>query len=87
VSTPVPRSTTARLLQVGDIINVSRRDDDACWVTIIALDDDESNRRIRITVRYDATGRVGDIDASPGDKFDRQASDDHPRETVVVAWG
>jgi hypothetical protein len=53
-------------------------------VTVSELNDDELNRRILITVRDNATGRVGDINATPGDKFDRQAQPDDLRESVMV---
>jgi hypothetical protein len=36
-------------------------------VTIAALDDDEPNRRILITVRNDATGQTGTVNAAPYD--------------------
>ena len=36
-------------------------------VTIAALDDDEPNRRILITVRNDATGQTGTANAAPYD--------------------
>jgi hypothetical protein len=53
-------------------------------VTITALDDDEPNRRILIRVRNDATRQIGDINAAPGDKFDRHGHDNDVRETVMV---
>jgi hypothetical protein len=81
---PAPRPTTARLLAVGDKISVLTPDDVVCRVTITEIHDDEPNRRIRITVREDDTGRMGDIDAAPGDNFDRQAHPDDLREAVIV---
>jgi|HubBroStandDraft_3_1064219.scaffolds.fasta_scaffold280114_1 hypothetical protein len=84
MSTPAPLPTSARLLEVGDIISVSAPDGAFHWVTITELRDDEPNRRILITLRDNATGRVGDINAAPGDKFNRQARDDDSREWVVV---
>ena len=35
-------------------------------------------------MRDDATGPVGDINAAPGDKFNRLAQPDNVRETVIV---
>jgi hypothetical protein len=84
MSTPAPRPTTARLLQVGDTISVSAPDGEMHIVTIAALDDDEPNRRILITARNDATGQTGTVNAAPGDKFDRLAQPDDLRETVIV---
>jgi hypothetical protein len=84
MSTSASRSTTARLLVVGDIICVSAQTCTMHLVTVSELNDDEPNRRILITVRDNATGRVGDINATPGDKFDRQAQSDDLRESVMV---
>lgn len=84
MGTPAPRLTTARLLQVGDIISVSAPGDTMHMVTITALDDDEPNRRILITVRNDETCRTGTVNAAPGDKFDRLAQPEDLRETVIV---
>jgi hypothetical protein len=67
---------------VGDTISASAPDDTMHVVTITGLADDEPNRRIVITVHNDATGQIGDINAAPGDKFDRHGDD--PRETVMV---
>ena len=82
MSRPAPLPTTVRLLLVGDTISVSAPSG-VCWATIAALDDDEPNRRIRITARTDTTGETVTVDAAPGDKFDRQHDAD-PRETVIV---
>lgn len=84
MSTPAPRPTTARLLQVGDTISASAPDDTKHVVTITGLADDEPNRRIVITVRNDATGQTSTINAAPGDKFDRHGHDDDSREWVMV---
>jgi hypothetical protein len=82
MSTPAPLFTAARLLLVGDTIRVSAPSG-VCWATITALDDDEPNRRIRITARTDTTGETVTVDVAPGDKFDRQHDAD-PHETVIV---
>lgn len=71
MSAPAPHSTAARLLQIEDIISVSAPDDEMHVVTVTALDDDEPNRRILISVRNEATGQTGTVNAAPGDKFDR----------------
>jgi hypothetical protein len=75
--------TAVRPLEIGDTILVSPPDGSVAWATITALDDDEPNRRIRITVKVDATGEVFTIDTSPDDQFDRPHDADS-REAVLV---
>ncbi len=85
MTTPAPRPTAARLLQVGDIVSVPSPDGETHLVTITKLSDDEPNRRILITVSDNAAGRLGDINAAPGDKSNRHPEhDDDSRETVIV---
>jgi len=82
MSTPTPRPTMVRLLQVGDTIRVSPPGGD-CWATITALHDDEPNRVIHIDVTTER-GKQITADAAPGHKFDRLAEPDDTRETVMV---
>jgi hypothetical protein len=71
----LPRRTAARLLRVGDDISVAIRSDGIRSVgygpTVTMLEDEESNRRIRVTAHIHSTDEIATIGVEPGDVFDR----------------
>ncbi|WAC92219.1 hypothetical protein [Mycobacterium sp. Aquia_213] len=53
--------------------------------TITALEDDEPNRRIRMTFNIPAFDRIGTQDVRPGDLMHRMTATDDSRDPVYVA--
>jgi hypothetical protein len=78
----------ARLLRVGDEISVPIQSDGMRSIgnvaMITALEDDEPNRRIRVTAHIHKTEETKTFEVKPGDTFDRLAHADDLRQTVMV---
>lgn len=84
------RPTLVSLFQSGDVIALPLQRNGIGPVeyhlaTITALEDDEPNRRIRMTFHVPSFDRTGTQDVKPGNLMHRMTATDESREPVYVA--